>query len=147
MPSRKTLALVEIEELTDICEYVECQITEAELIIEVNIARPSPLPSVVHSFEFKRQPDSNCPGIHWANRHWAACGSKGGHGGYVSLNSADGDSAVIVTMSIYWNNDGVHGEAEGTLQVPWLGEAQRVFGNGVTVQTQIFEVGQKRDES
>lgn len=130
-----------------IYKYETCEIAAAELIIEVKISRPNRASPIVHTFEFKRQPDATRRGIDWANAHWAACGGKDGHGGYVSINSADGNSALDVTVSIYWSNGGVEGEAEGTLQVPWFGEAQCEIGNGVTVQTRIFEVNQKRDDS
>lgn len=132
-------------------EFAACTVAEAELVIEAKVVRPNPLPPIIETFEFKRQPDSNHRGIPWANRHWAACGSKNGHGGYVSLNSvetdADADTAVDATVSVHWNYDGVEGEAKGTFQIPWLGQATHDIGEGVRIQVRMFRVDQPSDES
>ena len=135
----------------DIYEFAECTVAEAELVIEAKVVRPNPMPPLTEKFEFKRQTDSNHRGIASANRHWAACGSKHGHGGYVSLNSveteADADTAVDATVSVYWNYDGVHGEAQRTIQIPWLGQATHDIGDGVSIQVRMFRVDRPSDES
>ena len=135
----------------DIYEFAECPVAEAELVIEAKVVRPNPMPPITQTFEFKRQPDSNHRGIHSVNGHWAACGSKDGHGGSVSLNSvqtdADADTAVDATVSVYWNYDGAEGEAKGTIQIPWLGQATHEIGEGVSIQVRMFRVDQPSDES
>lgn len=135
----------------DIYEFAQCTVAEAELVIEAKVVRPSPMSTISRTFEFKRQPDSIHRGIHSANGSWAACGSKDGHGGYVSLNSveteADADTAIDATVSVYWNYDGVHGEAKGTIQIPWLGQATHEIGEGVSIQVRMFRVDQPSDES
>lgn len=148
---RRVISLL-LEDSDDaVYEFAACTVAEAELVVEAKVVRPNPLPPIVRTFEFKRQPDSNHRGIPWANRNWAACGSKNGHGGYVSLNSVetdpDADMAVDATVSVYWNYDGAEGRAKGTFQIPWLGQATHDIGDGVSIQVRMFRVDPPSDES
>ena len=132
-------------------EEVDITDAEAKLTVRLNIPAIGEsdevffLKKVVTRTTFKRNADGSYSGSGsgGGGAHcFRACGEKGSFGGSNSISSSSPDR-IKVSIHRSWNlASGAIGQTDGEIEVPWMGQSQKAFGDGTKLDA-IFVAVEK----